>query len=199
MQYAVIVRLQRVVGLIYSVLLGYSHAYAAAAYDSSNLVVSGLMDLSSGLLWGHTQEKGSWKSCTAAVALCWIQDAQVHCLTERQNNCHQQRFRPNSTFCWDSKISQQYWPLTFTPGLTKNNSHFDTATDTVTDLVNVEREGNILKCRVLCCLPRSCLPGAYSRSFWYGMTGGLALTTWYFYVLCVCLQNSVQDLCEKKT
>jgi len=30
-----------------------------------------------------------------------------------------------------------------TPAFMKNNSHFDTGTDTVTDLVNVKHEGNI--------------------------------------------------------
>ena len=34
------------------------------------------------------QEKGSWEFCSAAVELCWMQDAPVHCLAERQN-CHQ--------------------------------------------------------------------------------------------------------------
>jgi len=33
--------------------------------------------------------------------------------------------------------------LVFTPGLVKNNSHFDTATDTDTDMVIVEHVGGI--------------------------------------------------------
>jgi len=36
----------------------------------------------------------------------------------------------------------EYCPLTFTPGLTKNNPIFHTATDTVTDLANTEHVGN---------------------------------------------------------
>jgi len=35
--------------------------------------------------------------------------------------------------------------MTFTPMLHKNNYHFNTATDSVTDLVNIKREGNILQ------------------------------------------------------
>jgi len=43
--------------------------------------------------------------------------------------------------------------------LDKDNSHFDTSTDTVTDLINIKREGNILVtyCRMLRFLPRFCL------------------------------------------
>jgi len=42
----------------------------------------------------------------------------------------------------------------------------DTATNTVTDLVNVTREGNIAYCRMLCSLPISCLVhNLCSRSF----------------------------------
>jgi len=44
-----------------------------------------------------------------------------------------------------NKISQQYCPLTFAPALMKTNCHFYTATDAVTDLENVEREGYILQ------------------------------------------------------
>ena len=40
-------------------------------------------------------------------------------------------------------ISQQHCLLTFTLCLMKNNSHFDTTTDTVTDLVNIKRDGKI--------------------------------------------------------
>jgi len=31
-------------------------------------------------------EKGSWELCTAAVGLCWTQDAPVHRLVERQKS-----------------------------------------------------------------------------------------------------------------
>ena len=41
---------------------------------------------------------------------------------------------------------------------------FDTATDIVTDLINVEREGNVAYCKMLCSFP-IVLSGAYSRSF----------------------------------
>jgi len=36
-----------------------------------------------------------------------------------------------SNICWDSKVSQQYCLLVFTPGLVKNNPHFDTTTGMV--------------------------------------------------------------------
>jgi len=52
--------------------------------------------------------------------------------------------------------------LTFTPGLTKNNSHLYTATDTVTDLANTEHVGNRQQDAMLT------------------VKGGSALTRWYF-------------------
>jgi len=48
--------------------------------------------------------------------------------------------------------------MTFTPMLHKNNS----MTDTVTDLVNIVRDGNILQDAML---PSKFLSGAHSRSF----------------------------------
>ena len=46
------------------------------------LIVSGVKALA--------QEKGSWEFCSAAVGLCWMQYAPVHCLAERQN-CYKRR------------------------------------------------------------------------------------------------------------
>jgi len=43
----------------------------------------------------------------------------------------------------------------------ENNSHFDTATDTVTDLINIKREGNMLQDAML---PSCVLSGAQNRS-----------------------------------
>jgi len=48
-----------------------------------------------------------------------------------------------SNICWDSKISQQYCLLVFTLGLVKNNPHFDTVIDTVTDMVIVDHVGDM--------------------------------------------------------
>ena len=39
-------------------------------------------------------------------------------------------------------MSQQYCLLVFTPGLGNNNSHFDTVTDTITDMVTVQNVGD---------------------------------------------------------
>ena len=48
--------------------------------------------------------------CTCALPSWKEKLSHVMCLIE-------------SDICWDNKISHQYCPLTFTPGLTKNNSH----------------------------------------------------------------------------
>jgi len=50
-----------------------------------------------------------------------------------------------ASISYDSKVTQQYCPVTFAPGLMKNNSHFDATTYTVTYLVNIMREGSILQ------------------------------------------------------
>jgi len=68
-----------------------------------------------------------------------------------------------SNICWDSKISQQYCSLTFTPMLDKNISHFDTAIDTVTDFVNIKNSVRVTYCWMLCSLPRSCLVHTVDR------------------------------------
>jgi len=43
-----------------------------------------------------------------------------------------------SNICWKSELSQQYCVLVFMPGLVKKTPIFDTASDTLTDLANVE-------------------------------------------------------------
>jgi len=64
------------------------------------------------------------------------------------------------TFCSDGKISHRYCPLTFTPVFDKNK--FDIVSDTVTDLVNIKRKGDILQDAMLPSLVLSC---AHIRSF----------------------------------
>jgi len=70
----------------------------------------------------HTQ-------CTCALSSCKKKMSSVMCLIA-------------SNICWDSNITHYYCPLTFTPGLTKNNSHLLHSEDTVTDLANTEQMGN---------------------------------------------------------
>ena len=107
-------------------------------YDSLNLVTNAF---SSGLLkiWFRRNEVES----TAALGLCCMHNActPMHCLPER-NKCHlwcvwwhvtfvEIVTYPINTVHW---LSLQAWRRT-TP-------IFYTATDTVTDLVNIERVGN---------------------------------------------------------
>ena len=84
MLYGCIARLQPVTGLIYLFIQScHLQLMLLLLYDSLNITVSVVK------LWTVTgaidQEKGSWEFCTAAVGLCWMQDAPVHCLAERQN------------------------------------------------------------------------------------------------------------------
>jgi len=115
-------------------------------YDSLNLVVSGVK------LW--------------TVIRPWVRRKEVESFALQQLDCVELscwkicKIVVNdvliaSNICCDSKISQQYCPLTFAPCLMKNNSYFDTVTNTMTDLVNIKRE--VTYSRMLCSLPRSCL------------------------------------------
>jgi len=78
------------------------------------------------------QEKGSWEFCTAAV---WLLNAGcTSALCNWMTKLSQMTHLIESKICWHSKISKQYCPLAFTPGLTKNNSHYwhsDRHSDTV--------------------------------------------------------------------
>jgi len=137
-----IARLQPVAGLIYWVLLIVTDAYAAD--DALNLIVSGVK------LWTVMGPQHSLRRrkevesfCTGAIELCWTQYASVQCFAEEISPTITRLIVPNIS--WDSKISEQYRPVTFTSSFTKNNSHFDTAADTVTNLVNVKRECSILQ------------------------------------------------------
>jgi len=87
-------------------------------------------------------EEGSWEFCIAAVGLCWVQDAPVHCLAEIQNLSSAMHLIA-SNICCDSEISQQYCPLTVTQVLSMRVTY----------------------CRMLCSLPRSCLVRTV-KSFW---------------------------------
>ena len=70
----------------------------------------------------------------------------------------------------------------------------DTATDTVTELVNIKREGNILQDAILLSY-RSCL---CIQSIVLTAKGGSAVIRRYFRcLLCVFGKNSMQHLSEK--
>ena len=89
-----------------------------------------------------------------SIALCYTHNAPVRCLPERKKLSSVMCLIA-SHICWDSKTSHQYCPLTFTPGLTKNNSHLlhsDWRRETwLTESMWVTDS------RMLCSLPRSCL------------------------------------------
>jgi len=61
-----------------------------------------------------------------------------------------------SDICWDSKISHWHCPLTFTPGLTKNNSHL-LHSDWHRWRTWLTQNMWVTDSRMLCSLPRSCL------------------------------------------
>jgi len=135
-------------------------------YGSLNLVVIGVK------LWiafelSTTRRKG-WMFCTVA-----------------------------SDICWDCKIFQQYHQLFFIAGLAKNNSHFVTLTDTVTKLVN-ERVGEKNSCWIVLwyCISNLLPVGPVwcIQSIVLTVKDGLTVTRWYFSVLHVCWQNSMQHL-----
>jgi len=64
--------------------------------------------------------------------------------------------------CWDSKLCQQYCPLTFTPMLDKNNSHFRHS-DRHNERLGKHQCVRVTYCRILCSLPRSCLVHTVDR------------------------------------
>ena len=97
-------------------------------YESLNFVINAF---SSGLFRGMVQDKGSRGRCsswTVLYAQCMCTNAlslwkkKVTCLIA-------------SNICWDSKISHWYCSLTFSPGLSKNNSHFYSAPQCIASAV----------------------------------------------------------------
>ena len=101
-----------------------------------------------------------------------------------------------SDICWNSKISHQYCSLTFTPGLTKNNSHLLHSNWHRDILANTEHVG-ITDSKMLCTLPIG--PVWCTQSIVLTVKGGSALTRWYLNcVLCFFGNKAyMQHLIEK--
>ena len=112
----------------------------------------------------------------AAVGLCCMHSAQVCCLSERKIVIC--AVFDSVYICWDSKISHWYCPLTFTQAWRRTTPMFYTATNTVTDVVNIEHVGN--DSRILG--PVWCI-----QSIVLTVKGGSAVTRWYFSVFHVVL------------
>ena len=90
--------------------------------DSSNLVVSGVTLF--GLLRGHSSGERELRGLH-----CWgcIELKMRQCTVSLKDKIVINNVFNSNCHCSDSKISQQYCPLTFTTCLMKNNSHFYSA------------------------------------------------------------------------
>jgi len=86
--------------------------------------------------------------------------------------------------CSDSKVLREYCPLTFTQAWLRTTPIFYTATDTMTDLFNIDHVGNRQQD------PRSCLVHPVDL---FDSEGDSAVTRWYFNVFLV---KSMQHLSE---
>jgi len=105
-----------------------SHFITMLLYDSTHLAINGDQVWAVG--WATAQEKESREFRIAADGLCCARKALVCSLA---GTC-----LITSNFCCDGKISKQHCPLTFTLSWTITTPIFDTATDIVTDLLDVE-------------------------------------------------------------
>jgi len=147
----------------------------SCCYDSLNLSVS-RVKLWTVKLIGPQLRRKEVEFCTAAVGLCRMQDTPVHSFAEKNKVVINDAITASNIY-WDSKISQQYCPSTFTSiCLIRKTPIFDTATETVTSLVNIKREGKIL------CYAPFLGPVWCTQSIVLTVKGGLAVTRRYFWM-----------------
>jgi len=129
----------------------------------------------------HENRIFSLKRCITALPSCWL---NLFSLVLVLLATHALMLLCESVYLVYHWLSLQSWWRTAPVS--------DTATYTVTDLVNVEREGNILQDAVI---PFHVLYGAHSRSRWQWMV--VQLWPVIFCVSCVFLAIHIQHLSEQ--
>jgi len=143
----------------------------------------------------------------AAVGLCCMHNAcaPIRCLGERKNVICDVLIA--SDICWDSKISQQQCPLTFTACLMKNNSH-SWPSDWHSDRLGKHQAWGLHTAGCHAAFLGSCLVHTVNV---LTVKGSSAVTRWYFKRVscvsgkkraafkCVHWQGNIQCLSKKET